>query len=102
MKRIELGRGVPGRHTASRGRRVVVRRFQHRRRAFPTALLTGLVCTAVWLVAAGTSAQAQGVSGYTEVTGAAVTVPGFASATGSATGPAGDGVLRGRQPLGGG
>ena len=56
----------------------------------------------MWLGAVGTSAQAQGVSGYTEVTGAAVTVPGFTSATGSATCPAGDVVLSGGYTLVGG
>ena len=55
-----------------------------------------------WLGAVGTSAQAQGVSGYTEVTGTAVTVPGFTSATGSATCPAGDVVLSGGYTLAGG
>ena len=80
----------------------VVRGFQQRRRVFPIGLLAGLVCAAVWLVAVGTSAEAQGVSGYTEVTGAAVTVPGFTSATGSATCPAGDVVLSGGYTLVGG
>ena len=80
----------------------VVRGFRQRRRAFPIGLLAGLVCAAVWLVAVGTSAEAQGVSGYTEVTGAAVTVPGFTSATGSATCPAGDVVLSGGYTLVGG
>ena len=56
----------------------------------------------MWLGAVGTSAQAQGVSGYTEVTGAAVTVPGFTSATGSATCPSGDVVLSGGYTLVGG
>ena len=56
----------------------------------------------MWLVAVGTNAQAQGVSGYTEVTGAAVTVPGFTSATGSATCPSGDVVLSGGYTLAGG
>ena len=103
MKRVELGRGVRrGRRTASRGRRLAVRGFQQRRRAFPIGLLAGLACAAVWLGAVGTSAQAQGVSGYTEVTGAAVTVPGFTSATGSATCPAGDVVLSGGYTLVGG
>ena len=80
----------------------VVRGFRQRRRAFPIGLLAGLVCAAVWLGAVGTSAEAQGVSGYTEVTGAAVTVPGFTSATGSATCPAGDVVLSGGYTLVGG
>ena len=80
----------------------VVRGFQQRRRAFPIGLLAGLVCAAVWLVAAGTSAQAQGISSYTEVTGAAVTVPGLTSATGSATCPAGDVVVSGGYTLVGG
>ena len=80
----------------------VVRGFQQRRRAFPIGLLAGLVCAAVWLVAVGTSAEAQGVSGYTEVTGAAVTVPGFTSATGSATCPTGDVVVSGGYTLVGG
>ena len=80
----------------------VVRGFQQRRRAFLIGLLAGLVCAAVWLVAVGTSAEAQGVSGYTEVTGAAVTVPGFTSATGSATCPTGDVVVSGGYTLVGG
>ena len=101
MKR-ELGRGGHGRRTASRCRRMVVRGFQQHRRAFPIGLLTGLVCAAVWLGAVGPSAQAQGVSGYSEVTGAAVTVPGFTSATGSATCPTGDVVLSGGYTLVGG
>ena len=79
--------------------RLPVRGFQQRRRAFPIGLLAGLACAAVWLLAVGTSAQAQGVSGYTEVTGAAVTVPGFTSATGSATCPTGDVVLSGGYTL---
>ncbi len=82
--------------------RLPVRGFQQRRRAFPIGLLAGLACAAVWLLAVGTSAQAQGVSGYTEVTGAAVTVPGFTSATGSATCPTGDVVLSGGYTLAGG
>ena len=102
MKRPELGRGEHGRRTASRCRRVVVGSFQQHRRAFPIGLLAGLVCAAVWLAAVGTSAQAQGVSGYSEVTGAAVTVPGFTSATGSATCPAGDVVVSGGYTLSGG
>src|SRR4029077_13876619 len=94
--------------TAIQSRRVLpivrlwVRGLRQRRRAFPIGLLAGLACAAVWLVAFGTSAQAQGVSGYTEVTGAAVTVPGFTSATGAATCPAGDGLLSGGYTLGGG
>ncbi|MGZ4342274.1 MAG: beta strand repeat-containing protein [Solirubrobacteraceae bacterium] len=82
--------------------RVSVRGFRQRRRAFPIGLLAALACAAVWLVAFGTSAQAQGVSGYTEVTGTAVTVPGFTSATGSAACPAGDVVLSGGYTLVGG
>ena len=82
--------------------RLPVRGFQQRRRAFPIGLLAGLACAAVWLLAVGTSAQAQGVSGYIEVTGAAVTVPGFTSATGSATCPTGDVVLSGGYTLAGG
>ena len=101
MKR-ELGRGGHGRRTASRCRRVVVHGFHQHRRAFPIGLLTGLVCAAVWLGAVGTSAQAQGVSGYSEVTGAAVTAPGFTSATGAATCPAGDVVVSGGYTLVGG
>ncbi|MGN6869635.1 MAG: hypothetical protein ACTHMY_14685, partial [Solirubrobacteraceae bacterium] len=66
------------------------------------SLLAAVVFAAVWLGAVATSAQAQGVSGYTEVTGAAVTVPGFTSATGSATCPAGDVVLSGGYTLVGG
>jgi IPT/TIG domain len=81
---------------------VSARGLQQRRRGFPIGLLGVLVCAAVWLGAFGTSAQAQGVSGYTEVTGAAVTVPGFTSATGSATCPAGDVVLSGGYTLVGG
>src|SRR5690348_16790058 len=108
MKRVELGRRTHGCRIVTALRRVLpavrvsVRGFLQRRRAFPIGLLTALVCAAVWLVAAGTSAQAQGVSGYTEVTGAAVTVPGMTSATGSATCPAGDVVLSGGYTLVGG
>jgi large repetitive protein len=87
MRRV---RGVRGRGTARRLRPVAV-----------IALTTAALIT-VWLVAAGSSAQAQGVSGYTEVTGASVTVPGFTSATGSATCPTGDVVLSGGYMLLGG
>src|SRR5215475_3113690 len=90
MKRVEPGRGLRAGRIAS-GRQV-----------FLVGLLAGLVCAAVWLAAVGTSAQAQGISGYTEVTGAAVTVPGMTSATGLATCPAGDVVLSGGYTLVGG
>jgi hypothetical protein len=83
--------GVRGRGTASRLRRLVA-----------VFALTTVALVAGWLVTAGSSAQAQGVSGYTEVTGAAVTVPGFTSATGSATCPTGDVVLSGGYMLLGG
>ena len=102
MKRFELGRRAHGCRTAIPFRRVVATFAHQRRRAFPIGLLAGLVCAACLLGAIGTSAQAQGVSGYTEVTGTAVTVPGFTSATGSATCPAGDVVLSGGYTLVGG
>ena len=102
MKRVELGRRAHGCRTAIPLRRVIATFAHQRRRAFPIGLVAGLVCAALWLGAIGTSAQAQGVSGYVEVTGTAVTVPGFTSATGSATCPAGDVVLSGGYTLVGG
>src|SRR5690242_97219 len=97
MKRV--ARRAHGCRTPIPLRRVFATFTHERRRAFPIGLLAALACAAMWLGAVGTSAQAQGVSGYTEVTGAVVTVPGFTSATGSATCPAGDVVVSGGYTL---
>ena len=54
-----------------------------------------LAAVAVWLVALGGSARAQGVTGYQEITGSTVTVPGFQTLSGTATCPSGEVVLSG-------